>query len=482
MDGFGWSLSAAAFERAWRPGPNARHDGSLVTVRARVAVLWRRLLILLIGGVIAVPYAAVVIWTVTASNQLGNRSEALAIVAVGIIVFVLLCVPAFLAVIRALERTLVEQLLELSIPTPPRRPSTADRLRGALFYFGHTFAGALLLFTVVVLVPAAIVLAADPGQAQELSNGLIGTQMDTAATVLPAGLVQALAVGILLMCIAIVVVEGYFLPSYAQILLGPSAADRAELAGRDRARRFRRTVLAREVHDSIGHALTVTTMQAAVAKRALTSDPTVAEAAVDEIARTGREAVAELDHVLALLRSEADLESDGDTDTEIMTAQSPRRTIDDLEILAEEARSVGHPTQLRISGEVGALPPDVAHELHRIVREALTNSLRHASGPGVSVSIAVEATAVSMAVSNACVGSANGAGSDAISGTSAGAGDNVGAGRGLRGIRERVELFGGEVRWNSDGGTWTIEAVLPTAGGTATPSTTVRAANEETQT
>nr|WP_275902074.1 histidine kinase [Brevibacterium zhoupengii] len=283
------------------------------------------------------------------------------------------------------------------------------------------------------------------------------------------------------MCIAIVVVEGYFLPNYAQVLLGPSAADRAELAGRDRVRRFRRTVLAREVHDSIGHALTVTTMQAAVAKRSLTSDPTVAEAAVDEIARTGREAVAELDHVLTLLRSEADLDADDDTGADLRTAQSPRRMIDDLEILAEEARSVGHPTQLRFSGEVGALPPDVAHELHRIVREALTNSLRHASEPGLSVSIAVDTTAVTMVASNACAGSAKGAGNDAGAGNSAGAGDNAGAGRGLRGIRERVELFGGEVRWNSDGGTWTIEAVLPTAGGTATPSTTVRAANEETQ-
>ena len=108
---------------------------------------------MLIGGVIAVPYAAVVIWIVTASNQVGNRSDSLTIIVVGIIAFVLLCVPAFLAVIRALERTLAEQLLELRITTPPRRPRTADRLRGALFYFGHTFAGALLLFTTVVLIP-----------------------------------------------------------------------------------------------------------------------------------------------------------------------------------------------------------------------------------------------------------------------------------------------------------------------------------------
>lgn len=438
--------------------------------------LWRRLLVLLIGGVIAVPYAAVVIWIVTASNQVGNRADSLTIIVVGIVAFALLCIPAFLSVIRALERTLAEQLLELSIPTPPRRPRTADRLRGALFYFGHTFAGALLLLTIIVLIPAAMVLAADPRQAHELSNGLIGTETSLAATVLPAGLIQALALGILLMCIAIIVVEGYFLPNYALILLGPSAADRAELAGRERARRFRRTVLAREVHDSIGHALTVTTMQAAVAKRALQTDPTIAEAAVDEIARTGREAVAELDYVLTLLRTEADPEADDDAVNSAETAQLPRRTIEDFEILAEEARSVGHPTQLRISGGMGSLPSAVAHELHRIVREALTNSLRHASVPGASVSISVDAGFVTLTVSNACVVNTSGARS------------NAGTGRGLQGIKERVELFGGEVRWTADAGLWTLEAVLPTDSctatdtGTATTSDTVRVANEERQT
>lgn len=476
MDGFGQSFSVVAIDRTRYSGLIWCHDGSLVTVRARVAKLWRRLLVLLIGGVIAVPYAAVVIWAVTASDRVGNRADSLTIIVVGIIAFALLCIPAFLAVIRALERTLAEQLLELSIPTPPRRPRTADRLRGALFYFGHTFAGALLLLTIVVLVPAAVVLVGDPGQAHELSDGLIGTDTSLAATVLPAGLIQTLAVGILLMCIAIIVVEGYFLPNYALILLGPSAADRAELAGRERARRFRRTVLAREVHDSIGHALTVTTMQAAVAKRALQRDPTIAEAAVDEIARTGREAVAELDHVLALLRTEADLEADDDAVIGAETAQQPRRTREDIEVLAEEARSVGHSTQLRISGDIGSLPAAVAHELHRIVREALTNSLRHASEPGASVSISVDARVVTLTVINACAVNTGGARS------------NAGAGRGLQGIKERVELFGGDVRWTADGGSWTLEAVLPTARGTAahtgtaTTGGTVRVTNEERQT
>lgn len=423
---------------------------------ARVAMMWRRLLVLLIGGVIAVPYFAVVIWVVTASNGVEDRTNALAIIVTGVLAFLALCIPAFLSVIRALERTLAEQLLELNIPHPPRLPVLADRMRGAVFYFGHIFAGALLLFTIVVLVPSAIVLTSDPDQAHELSNGLIGTMGSAAVTELPAGLVRFLAIGVLLVCVAITIAEGYFLPHYALILLGPSLADRIELVGRERLRRFQRTVLAREVHDSIGHALTVTTMQAAVAKRTLHTDPDLAEAAVDEIARTGREAVAELDHVLSLLRSEAEpgeVESGEGGPVEDAT-EPPRRTMRDIELLVEEARSVGHPARLEITGDVGRLSPAIVHELHRIVREAVTNSLRHASEPGLSVSIEVDATTVAVEARNSRKSTGTGRSTT-----------RERPGRGLKSISERVELFGGRVHWGAEGEEWRLKAVLPTNEG-----------------
>lgn len=451
-----------------------------------MAVMWRRLLVLLIGGVIAVPYIAVIIWVVTAWNRLADRPTALGVVAVGIIVFALLCIPGFLAVIRALERTLAGQLLELVIPTPPRRPRTTDRIRGALFYFGHAFAGALLLFTVIVMIPSAIVFAVDPGQMSVVSLGL------------PTTAVQILAPAILLLLVAMVIAEGYFLPHYAQILLGPSAADRAALAGTERARRFRRTVLAREVHDSIGHALTVTTMQAAVAKRALHTDPALAEAAVDEIAATGREAVAELDHVLALLRAEADsTESEsgaagegaavvegvtGDAGTAgIATGEEvsdrawegqpdgqrpPQRTMHDVERLAEEARSLGHPTALTVTGDVAALPDVVVGELHRIVREAVTNSLRHASVAGLSVAICAGSDVVRVETRNASSATwpahAVGVGGRAAT-RDPGADTDARAreSRGLRGIGERAELFGGHASWGVEDGQWILRVTLP---------------------
>ena len=65
--------------------------------------------------------------------------------------------------------------------------------------------------------------------------------------------------------------------------------------------------------------------------------------------------MAELDHVLALLRTEADLEAGDGTVISAETAQPPRRTIEDFEALAEEARSVGHPTQLENQRRYGLI-------------------------------------------------------------------------------------------------------------------------------
>lgn len=455
-----------------------------------MAVLWRRLLVLLIGGVVALPYIAVIIWVVTAWNESANRATALGVLAIGIVTFALLCVPAFLTVIRALERTLAEQLLGLTIAVPARQPTSSDRVRGALFYFGHIFAGALLLITVIVLLPTAELLAVEPSRVIELSGGFIGTETDLGvdantengvpvvrdapAILLPADLIQIIAPFTVLMLVAVIIAEGYFLPHYAQILLGPSADDRAVLAGAARVQRFRRSLLAREVHDSIGHALTVTTMQATVARRVLRSDPELAGVAIDEIARSGREAVAELDRVLGLLRAETEegkrpVFGEKTRQSEPVEARTqpveaaPRRTLRDIERLTEEAQAVGHPTQLSISAEAAALPDELVNELHSIVREALTNSLRHASTPGLTVNIAVEGKTVRVETRNAC------AQSDPIFARRSDETDRRDSpeelssrkSRGLVGIGERVVLYGGEVSWGVDEREWILRTVLP---------------------
>lgn len=107
---------------------------------------------------------------------------------------------------------------------------------------------------------------------------------------------------------------------------------------------------------------------------------------------------------------------------------------------------MGHPAQLSVSGDAECLSPMLVHELHRIVREALPNSLRHASAPGVSISIVIEAGSVSVMMRNACTRPVV---------------TRARSSRGLEGVRERVELLGGRVKWGMDDDEWMLEALLP---------------------
>ncbi|OLB76745.1 MAG: hypothetical protein AUI14_17840 [Actinobacteria bacterium 13_2_20CM_2_71_6] len=97
---------------------------------------------------------------------------------------------------------------------------------------------------------------------------------------------------------------GAGLARLAPVLLGPSPADRLAALERRNAKLAERNRLARELHDSVGHALSIVTVQATAADRVLDRDPEFARQALGAIAATARDALADLDHVLGLLREE----------------------------------------------------------------------------------------------------------------------------------------------------------------------------------
>nr|WP_307870707.1 histidine kinase [Actinoplanes brasiliensis] len=141
----------------------------------------------------------------------------------------------------------------------------------------------------------------------------------------------------------------------APVLLGPSAAERvAALEARER-QLAERNRLARELHDSVGHALTAVTLQAGAARTVFDSDPAFARRALGSIEDLGRTALEELDAVLGLLRDDAS----GPT-------------------LADVGRL--------LTGEVDAevddvdVPAPISREAYRIVQECLTNAAKHGSG------------------------------------------------------------------------------------------------------
>ncbi|GGK83001.1 sensor histidine kinase [Streptomyces flaveus] len=229
---------------------------------------------------------------------------------------------------------------------------------------------------------------------------------------------------------AVVVGLGELITVIARRLLGPSAAERVAALEERTERLLERTRIARELHDSIGHALTVAVVQAGAARAA--GDPEFTDRALGAIEDTGRAALEDLERVLGVLR-------------ESERPASRRPTLAEADRLLESARTSGAKVDAEVTGALETVPGPVSREGYRILQESLTNVLRHAGSVPVRVRIAVEDQALSLEVRNPLTA--------AISGP--------GRGSGLRGIRERAALLGGRARTGPDDGDWQVHAELP---------------------
>ena len=230
--------------------------------------------------------------------------------------------------------------------------------------------------------------------------------------------------------------------AYAQALV-----DRAERAEQDRQQEAGRAVaaerarIARELHDVIAHHMSVMVIQAGAARRLLESAPDQARgalAAVEEAGRRGLEAVPGL---LRALREEG--RPDG---------LAPQPTLAELGALVAQVSAAGLPVELRIEGTPRPLPAAVDLSAYRVAQEALTNSLKHAGPARAELTIrygpdSLEVTTVD-------------------SGRGRSAARASGAGHGLIGMRERVKLFGGDLRTGTglEGG-FVVAARFPLDGG-----------------
>ncbi|CAM5695453.1 sensor histidine kinase [Streptomyces griseorubiginosus] len=239
---------------------------------------------------------------------------------------------------------------------------------------------------------------------------------------------------------------------------------RAQLAGlRERAARLEverdqrsrlatateRTRVAREMHDIVGHNLSVIITLADAGAYATDIQPARGKEALLLIGDTGRQALGELRRVLGVLR-EAD---GGPTDGPEL---SPQPGILDLGALCATVRAAGLEVVYRTSGDVDALDSGVQLTGYRIVQEALTNTLKHAApDTRAHLAILVEDSRLTIRVQDT--------GSD----TSPGPPNEEG--HGLVGMRERAALYGGYVSAGpTAGGGWSVEAVLdltPGSGG-----------------
>jgi signal transduction histidine kinase len=316
-------------------------------------------------------------------------------------------------------------MLGTDLPAPGRaRPAWPDRLRSAAWLVLHGALGGLLLMVeggllLGVLMPA-MWLNGDQGQ-----FSFFGATTEAGPWTVPVALAMLVAA----LLLAAAATRGF--RAGARALLGPSAAERVALAERRAAVLARRNRLARELHDSIGHTLTTSTIQAAAVADLVEADPAQVRRALGTIEEASRSALEDLDHVLGLLREEP-------------AAKEPTRTLTEVDVLTVRAREAGLDVRLAVTGPVAALPATVSREGYRIVQEGLTNALRHAGPGAVDVRVEVGPDRLGIAVVNALPGE----------------GPRTGR-RGLAGLAERVEALRGELDAGPDGPRWRLTASIP---------------------
>ena len=226
-----------------------------------------------------------------------------------------------------------------------------------------------------------------------------------------------------------------------------AAAEADRLAAAERAVASERSRIAREMHDVVAHSMSVISVQAAAGREIVHANPDRAAEVFATIEAVGRESVAELRRMLGVLRDTGDRGA----------ALSPQPGIADIAAVVAQSSASGVATELVIEGRQRALAPGIELAVYRVVQEALTNVLKHA-GPSTSVAvrIAYGTNELTVEVSDDGRGSAT-----ALSGG--------GAGHGLIGMRERVEIYGGTFSAGTRaGGGYGVLAVLPIAPSDAT--------------
>ena len=199
-----------------------------------------------------------------------------------------------------------------------------------------------------------------------------------------------------------------------------------------------RTRIARDLHDSAGHAINVILVQAGAARLLQEQDPKGARAALETIEDVARETLSEIDQLVRVLR-----ENGSANGSEV----EPPPGLAALETLAERHRTSGLAVDVRFDGSRRHLAPAVDRAAYRILQEALTNAARHGGG-SADVEVAFGRHALELTVTNPSRRSTMQA-----------------DGHGLVGMRERTELLGGSLELTSAEGLFRIHARLPYDGG-----------------
>jgi signal transduction histidine kinase len=243
--------------------------------------------------------------------------------------------------------------------------------------------------------------------------------------------------------VPVVLVAPVWLAGSAMRLRGHRAEAWAERADRleqerEASLRAERARIARELHDVVTHSVSVMVLQTGAARQIMSQDESRSRALLESVEASGRSALEELRRLLGLLSDE-----DG------VAPLSPQPGVTEIPSLVEQVRQAGVSVELSVEGRPRVVSGGVSVAAYRIVQEALTNVLKHASGAPTSVLLRWDHTALELEILDR--GPPQGV-----------APRDASAGRGIAGMRERAVMYRGSLvaRPGSDRG-YVVRARLP---------------------
>jgi signal transduction histidine kinase len=214
--------------------------------------------------------------------------------------------------------------------------------------------------------------------------------------------------------------------------------ERQLAAAEERAR------IARDLHDSAGHAINVILVQAGAARLLQQQDPERAREALETIEEVARETIGEIDRIVGALREDGSVAGPRDE-------VDPPSGLAGLETLVERQRGAGLAVSVNVEGTPRSLARSVDQAAYRILQEGLTNATRYGGG-SAELEVRFAPRALELTISNPVS-------SESISSTSAN-------GHGIAGMQERAALLGGTLSAEADDGVFRVRARLPYRQGT----------------